>query len=152
MTLSTLHLKIHHPYYRSNLVWRSPVVLRGSHDHDLIVPIIMITMIRSSSSPLSYLDIVGITWSECLRGCCENPRCKSFDFVSSTKKCNLHYVTKVSFLFNWKLSGIGYLWLRKLFDQDEVADSEWKELPEEDGEVCSEGHQHSEKGEELKRQ
>ena len=42
--------------------------------------------------------------------------------------------------------------MRKLFDQDEVADSEWKELPEEDGEVCSEGHQHSEKGEELKRQ
>ena len=36
--------------------------------------------------------------------------------------------------------------MRKLFDQDEVAESEWKKLPEEDGEVCSEGHQHSEKG------
>ena len=40
--------------------------------------------------------------------------------------------------------------MRKLFDQDEVAESEWKELPEEDGEVCSEGHQHSEKGGESK--
>ena len=36
--------------------------------------------------------------------------------------------------------------MRKLFDQEEVPKSEWKELPEEDGEVCSEGHQHSEKG------
>ena len=42
--------------------------------------------------------------------------------------------------------------MRKLFDQDEVLNSEWKELPEEGGEVCRDGHQHNEKGGGLKRQ
>ena len=48
----------------------------------------------------------GKTWSECKEACCNDQKCKSFDFNTNKEKCQLSYVSRAEVQDSFKFETI----------------------------------------------